>query len=251
MKPNRFQTTAGLGVEATVDGHVVMLGNLRFLNSRLVDMPDIPASDEDEAGLKIIRIAIDGKLGGELHLSDQLRPETSRSIEQLRKLNIAHIIMLTGDDVATAKDMAGKAGITEYRAGLLPAEKVLEIRRLAKQGTGIVMVGDGVNDAPALASADVGVAMGAGGTDLAIESADVVLMSSDLGKLVEAIAIGRRALRILWQNLLFASAVIITLVFLALSGFLPMSIGVVGHEGSTLLVVLNGLRLLAYRFNPT
>ena len=240
--PKRFRTNAGLGVEAVVDEHTVILGSSRFLRNHLDEAPQ----ETESHGHKRIHIAVDGQLAGAVLLADQLRPEAATSVERLRKLGMVKILMLTGDEETTARVMAAEAGIADYHAGLLPAEKVMAIRNLAKQGHGTIMVGDGINDAPALAAADVGVAMGASGTDLAIESADVVLMSGDLHKLVDAVSLSRRALRILRQNLLFASVVIVVLVTLALSGFLPMSIGVVGHEGSTLLVVLNGLRLLRY-----
>lgn len=172
-----------------------------------------------------------------------MRSEAPAAVAALRRLGLAPIVMLTGDEASAAQEVARAATVDQVHSGLLPDEKVEVLQRLA--GThSIVMIGDGINDAPALAAADVGVAMGAAGADVAIETADVVLMSSHLTKLVEAVELGRRTRRILLQNLLFASLVLVTLVVLAVSGRIGMAVGVVSHEGSTMLVVLNGLRLL-------
>jgi Zn2+/Cd2+-exporting ATPase len=260
-----FRTTAGLGVTAEVNGQTVIIGSQRFLASHgLTDFTNskmAAANESTGAGLqsnnspavltaseapqgKSIYVAVDGVTLGVVVLADQLRDEASAAILKLRSLGISSLIMLTGDESRVAQDMAAASGVDTYHAGLLPEEKVERLRDLATAGKHVVMVGDGVNDAPALATAEVGVAMGAAGTDLAIESADVVLMSSHLGQLVEAVALSQRARRILQQNLLFASAVILGLVGYTLLGDLAISTGVVGHEGSTLVVIFNGLRLL-------
>jgi Cd2+/Zn2+-exporting ATPase len=189
------------------------------------------------------RHAPEGTSGGVLAVSDRPRPDAAPAIAALKQLGVGRIILLTGDHERVAEAVAREVGIDEFRAGLLPTDKVVELRRLAAPGRRIAMVGDGVNDAPALAVADVGIAMGGAGTDVALEVADVVLMRDDLSALPTAVWLSRKARARVRQNLAFAFAVI---GVLSLSSFfgLPLWAGVLGHEGSTLLVVLNGLRLL-------
>jgi len=209
------------------------------------------------------RSTIEDTLGGErdwevmgyIAVADELRPEAAEAVHQLRQQGIERVVMMTGDNHAAAHYIAEQAGISEVHADLLPEQK-LELVKELRQENDVAMVGDGVNDAPALATAHVGVAMGAGGTDVALETADVVLMSSDLSKLPFTLRLSRRANRIIRQNVIFSMGVIVTLVLLTIvlpmviEGFLlPLPLGVVGHEGSTLIVVANGLRLL--RMRPT
>ena len=188
---------------------------------------------------------------GFLAVADTIRPEAVAALQQLRKAGIKRMVMLTGDNKAVAQGIATTVGVDETYSDLLPEQKVTIIRDLATRGK-TAMIGDGVNDAPALATAHVGVAMGIGGTDVALETADVVLMASDLNKLAFMLRLSRRAQQIVRQNVIFSIAVIICLIIatvfapLLIPGFrLPLPLGVVGHEGSTLLVVLNGLRMLA------
>jgi Cd2+/Zn2+-exporting ATPase len=167
-------------------------------------------------------------------------------VDKLHAVGVKKVVMLTGDQRGVARAIAAAAGIDEFRAELLPVDKVQAIRQFKQEGT-VMMVGDGVNDAPALATAHLGVAMGAAGTDIAMETADVVLMGDKLENIPLLLGMARHAKRVLTQNLVFASGVIIFLVLAALGFALPLPIGVVGHEGSTVLVCLNGLRLLGYR----
>jgi Zn2+/Cd2+-exporting ATPase len=153
-------------------------------------------------------------------------------------------VLLTGDNQAVAQHVASQIGIDDVRAELLPGDKAQIIEELQQRYGPVAMVGDGVNDAPALATAQLGVAMGVAGTDVAVQSADVLLLSDDLLKLAEALRLGRRTQRIVWQNIGFAGGVIVVLIASALFGNIALPLGVVGHEGSTLLVVANGLRLL-------
>ena len=195
----------------------------------------------------------DWEVMGYIAVADTLRGEAAEAVRRLRDEGIRHVAMITGDNANAAHYIAQQANIDEVYADLLPEHKLDLIKQLGNQGK-VAMVGDGVNDAPALATAHVGIAMGAGGTDVALETADVVLMSSDLAKLPFAIKLSRKAARIIRQNVIFSVSVIITLVLLTIllpviiPGFLlPLPLGVVGHEGSTLIVVANGLRLLAMR----
>ncbi len=196
----------------------------------------------------------DWEVVGYIAVADAVRPEAKKAIADLRLAGIERIVMLTGDNKAVAEAIAAEVGITDVYSELLPEQKVEIVRELSV-GDQAVMVGDGVNDAPALATASVGIAMGAGGTDVAMETADVVLMSSDLSKLPFTITLGRKAARVVRQNVIFSVSVIAVLVSVTVLGpllvpgfFMPLPLGVVGHEGSTLIVVLNGLRLL--RMNP-
>lgn len=157
------------------------------------------------------------------------------------------MVILTGDNERVARSVAAQSGVDEVYAGLLPQDKVQLLEMLRQKYGVTAMVGDGVNDAPALAAADIGMAMGGAGSDVALETADVVLMSDDLTNLPHAVALARQARRIIWQNLTFALAVIVVLVVSAFGFNLPLPLGVVGHEGSTVMVVLNGLRLLAFK----
>jgi Cd2+/Zn2+-exporting ATPase len=176
-------------------------------------------------------------------VADALRPEAEVAIDGLRQAGVQRIVMLTGDNEHVARAIGDQLGIDDVRADLLPEQKLTTIHELMADGP-VAMIGDGVNDAPALATATLGVAMGGAGTDVALETADVVLMSDDLRKLPYALKLSRRARRTIVQNLTFSLAVIVTLVTSALLIGIPLPLGVVGHEGSTILVVLNGLRLL-------
>jgi P-type E1-E2 ATPase len=159
-------------------------------------------------------------------------------------------VLLTGDNPGAAGRLAAEAGINDVHAGLLPADKVDQVKTLQATGRRVLLVGDGVNDAPALAAADLGVAMGSHGSDLALQSADAVLVRDDLTTLPAVIALSRRARRLMVANLIIAASFITALVAWDLFGHLPLPLGVAGHEGSTVIVGLNGLRLLASRSWP-
>ena len=184
-------------------------------------------------------------LGG-LAIADVLRAEAPGVVRALKAIGVERIVMVTGDNARVASAIARQAGVDEFHAELLPEDKVRVLKSLKTIGP-VAMVGDGVNDAPALATATIGIAMGAAGTDVAMETADVVLMSDNLRNIPFAISISRHARTVIWQNLAIALSVIVVLIASALGFSLPLTLGVVGHEGSTVLVCLNGLRLLAYR----
>jgi Cd2+/Zn2+-exporting ATPase len=166
-------------------------------------------------------------------------------VRALKRIGIERVVMVTGDNRRVASAIARQAGVDEFHAELLPEDKVRVLKSLKAIGP-VAMVGDGVNDAPALATATIGIAMGAAGTDVAMETADVVLMSDNLRHIPFAISMSRRARIVIWQNLTIALSVIVLLVASALGLSLPLTIGVLGHEGSTVLVCLNGLRLLGF-----
>jgi Cd2+/Zn2+-exporting ATPase len=154
--------------------------------------------------------------------------------------------MLTGDNARVAEAVAKTVGVDEAHADLLPGDKVSVLKELEARYGPVAMVGDGVNDAPALAVSTLGIAMGAAGTDVALETADVVLMADDLGKIPYVLGLAKRARRVVWQNIVFSMAVVVMLIVGTFGVNLPLPLGVVGHEGSTLIVVANGLRLLAF-----
>ncbi|MBV8378146.1 MAG: heavy metal translocating P-type ATPase [Verrucomicrobia bacterium] len=206
-----------------------------------VDRDSVPCSGDDAAVGKSR-----AKVLGLIAVADSLRPDAIEVVQKLRSIGVKKIVMLTGDHDRVARAIGRRAGIDEVFSHLLPEGKVEAIRALKKFGR-VAMVGDGINDAPALATADVGIAMGAAGTDVAMETADVVLMSDNLRNIPFALRLSRRSQTIIFQNLAFSLAVIVVLVASALGFHLPLPIGVIGHEGSTVLVCLNGLRLLAFR----
>ncbi len=272
-EPLEFAAVAGHGIEAKFardNGLIetIFIGNDKlFLDEEMDFSPAIRVIGDalQKQGktvmLVVRRSTVEDTLGsardwevvGYLAVADSVRPESAAAVQQLRDLGVKRIAMLTGDNKAVAQAIANEVGITEVYSDLLPEEKVEVIQRMVGE-TDVVMVGDGVNDAPALATASVGIAMGSGGTDVALETADVVLMSSDLSKLPFTLRLGRKAQRIVRQNVIFSVGVIVTLVTLTIlvpvfvDGFvLPLPMGVVGHEGSTLIVVTNGLRMLAMR----
>lgn len=249
-----FQSVTGKGAEADVAGARYVVGSRRFMNELSASGMDalLPRAGElEKLGKSCIWLARRGEDDAVealavFALADTIRPEARDIAAQLHRLGVKKVVMLTGDQTAVAAAIAGEAGIDEFRAELLPADKVQFIRQLKEEGT-VMMVGDGVNDAPALAAANLGVAMGAAGSDIAMETADVVLMGDKLSNIPTLVGMARHAKRVLQQNLTFASGVIVVLVAAALGFALPLPIGVIGHEGSTVLVCLNGLRLLVYR----
>lgn len=270
--PTEFYAVPGHGIQAhfTRRDHreTIYIGNDKLFMSEAMDFSPairmIGASLQQQgktAMLVVRRSTVADTLGsnrdwevvGFIAVADTVRTEAKTAITQLRALGMQRIAMLTGDNKAVAANIAKELNITEVYSDLLPEQKVEIIHQLVKEGQ-VAMVGDGVNDAPALATASVGIAMGAGGTDVALETADVVLMASDLSKLPFILNLGRQAERIVRQNVIFSVGVIVALVIATIvlpmlwPGFiLPLPFGVVGHEGSTLIVVTNGLRLLALR----
>ncbi|MGE5251800.1 MAG: heavy metal translocating P-type ATPase [Bacteroidota bacterium] len=247
-----FRAIPGQGVEGRIADQLLWIGNERMLSERAVSLPPAVAKRADELhaqGQTVIFVYSPSRetFLGLFAVADSLREDAVEMIKALKNAGIERVVMLTGDHPQVAAAMAARLGVDEFHAGLLPQDKVTVLRALQRKYGPVAMVGDGVNDAPSLATADVGIAMGGAGTDVAIETADVVLMSDDLHKIPFTINLARRARRVVWQNLTFAMAVIVILVASALGAQLPLPLGVVGHEGSTVLVVLNGLRLLAYQ----
>ncbi|MFJ6413623.1 heavy metal translocating P-type ATPase [Terribacillus saccharophilus] len=234
--------TAGQGMHGIWQGQKWRIGKISYMqNPADQDLTD-QANALAAAGKSLVYIENEYGLAGVFALQDTIRPEAKAAIRSLSKLGIS-TIMLTGDNDQTAKAIAKEAGITMYRANCLPDEKVAEIKKLESSYGTIAMVGDGINDAPALATAQVGIAMG-NGTDAALETADMVLIKNDLGKLADAVKLSKRMRKIIKQNVIFSVSVILLLILANISQYLGLPLGVVGHEGSTILVILNGLRLL-------
>jgi Cd2+/Zn2+-exporting ATPase len=239
----------GLGVLGRVEGEVVRVGQLRFLEAEGLAVPPefaAHARDLERQGLTVGLVARGDRYAA-FGFSDTPREETPTFLEEARRAGISRFVMLTGDTAQTASAVAADLRLDEVRAGLMPADKTQVIADLVGQGRRVMMVGDGVNDAPALAQATLGVAMGGLGSDIAMNAADVVLMHDRLDRIPLLIRLGRRTNRIIRANLFFASGVIVLLTTLSLIGRLPLPLAVVGHEGSTVLVILNGLRLLRSR----
>ena len=246
-----FQSAPGQGVTARVDGHQVTVGSPRLLNESPAgpdhDWAAVSVADFEQAGHTAVVVTVDHDPVAVLALVDRLRPHAQTTVSQLRELTGSTPILLTGDNLGAATRVATDVAITDVRAGLLPEDKVNAVRQLQAGEQRVLVVGDGVNDAPALAAADLGVALGRHGSDLALETADAVIVRDELATLPVLIAVSRRARRVVIANLAFASTVIVGLVGLDLAGHLPLPLGVAGHEGSTVIVGLNGLRLLSRR----
>ena len=240
----RVEEVAGQGIRAVVNGRTVCVGN-----SKMMDAIGAKWKSCEEAGT-IIHVAVDGAYAGHIHISDIEKPDAKTAIAELKALGVGRTVMLTGDRKEVAKRVASDLGLDEYHAELLPADKVSGVEQLLqsrKEGAGLVFVGDGINDAPVLARADIGVAMGAMGSDAAIEAADVVLMDDQPSKIARAVRISRSTLSIAKQNIIFAIAVKIGILILAAFGLAPMWLAVFGDTGVLILCVLNSMRTLKAR----
>ncbi len=245
-----FQSTAGKGAEATIETTRYLVGSERLFRERNASGAASLAAISQPLQAKGKTCVWLGTRVGDLVtaqavlvMADTIRPAARHLADDLHRLGVKKVVMLTGDQRLVAEAIALEAKVDEVFAELLPEDKLKVIRELKLEGT-VMMIGDGVNDAPALAMSDIGVAMGAAGTDVAMETADVVLMGDRLENIALLVGHARRAKRVLLQNLVFASAVIVVLIIAALGFSLALPLGVVGHEGSTVLVCLNGLRLL-------
>lgn len=232
---------AGRGIRANVSGRTVCVGN-----SKMMEDIGLEAHNCHLAGT-IIHVAVDGKYAGHIVINDKIKEDSAEAIAQLKRLGVEKTVMLTGDREAVGKDVAERLGLDEYHAELLPADKVAHVERLIKEtteGKSLAFVGDGINDAPVLKRADVGIAMGGLGSDAAIEAADVVLMDDHPSKIATAVSIARRTIRIARQNVVFAISVKVAVLLLAAVGLGNMWMAVFADVGVTVLAVLNAMRAL-------
>ncbi|MFJ7333093.1 heavy metal translocating P-type ATPase [Streptomyces sp. NPDC101116] len=235
-----FTSAPGVGVTAVVGGRKVAVG----APARLADDTVGTAVELEESGRTAVLVVVDGTPAGLLGVADRLRPDATATVASLTRLTGTAPVLLTGDNPRAAARLAAEAGIDDVRAGLLPQDKLTAVQEMESTGRKVLVVGDGVNDAPALAAAHTGVAMGRAGSDLALETADAVIVRDELAAVPATVALSRRARRLVVQNLVIAGVFIAGLVVWDLAGDLPLPLGVAGHEGSTVLVGLNGLRLL-------
>ena len=239
-EPREYEQVRGRGVKAVVENETILVGNSALLQENNVE---VSVAGNDSA--TPVHISINGKLAGIIRIEDMIREGAKEALAELRNTGIKRIIMLTGDQEFVAKAVADQLAIDEYKANLLPEDKVAAIRDIQQTGTRLAMVGDGINDAPALAAADVSIAMGGGGTQAAMEAADIVLMTDDLAKIIVARTISRRAYRTIQQNLIGGVGIVhilgITAALLGLIG--PIQAALL-HLGPDILVFLNSVRLL-------
>jgi Cd2+/Zn2+-exporting ATPase len=237
-----LQSVPGMGAHAIVGGQTWSIGKASLFRE-VSDAARASHQALTGEGKTVVMLGT-GAVRGLIGLRDALRPRASDAVRALLGFGLDHVVLITGDTRQTADAVGKDVGITEIHAELLPADKVRIVDDLVHRHGHVAMVGDGVNDGPALAAATVGIAMGVSGTDVALETADVVLTTDDLEKIAYAVALGRQALRVVKQNLVLALGMILLLIVSDLLGWITLPWGVVGHEGSTLLVTLNGLRLL-------
>ena len=233
---------AGMGVRAQVDGRAVLAGNRKLMAHFAISLPQ----GEDPVGT-VVHVAVDGVYAGCLVIADQVKPGAAEALEQLKKAGVSRTVMLTGDTPQVGEAVGRALGLDQVHAGLLPGDKVEWVERLLAEkapGTALAFVGDGINDAPVLSRADVGVAMGAMGSDAAIEAADVVLMDDDLSKLPQAVAIARKTLRVVKENTIFAIGIKLAVLVLSAFGLVGLWWAVFADVGVSVLAILNASRML-------
>jgi Zn2+/Cd2+-exporting ATPase len=244
--PDSFENFRGRGVKAQWNAKTIVVGSSEMLRGEGIEIPEsakgLLGSKEFES-MTFLLVGLDHRLQGLISIADTLRKGAKAAIDKIRLEGVSEIWMLTGDSPQVA-DRIGKELGVRYEAKLLPEEKVVSVKEWKRKGRVVAMVGDGVNDAPALAAADIGIAMGAVGTDVAIETADIVLMTDELEKIPTVIRLSRKALRVIKENIAFAIVFNTVLVFLSAKGWMTMILGAVLHQGSSLLVILSSMRLL-------
>ena len=245
-----FEAIPGRGLQATVADKAVLVGNPALMDARGIDASPLAneIARQQAQARTVVLVAVDGALLGALAIGDELKPSSAAAIAALKSRGL-NVVMVTGDNAQTADAIAGQVGIKRVYAGILPADKAAVVRDLQDQGETVAMVGDGINDAPALAQADVGLAIGTG-TDIAIESSDVTLISGDLNGVVSAIDLSQRTMRAIYQNLFWAFIYNILLIPVAMLGGLIPMFAAAAMAFSSVLVVTNSLRLRTARVAP-
>lgn len=247
-----FEAFPGKGARAVVEGEVFYIGSTRFMQELGIDVPATTAMAELQMrGCSVVYLSDGEKLWGAIGAADTLKPGSLDAIAKLKDVGVRKTVMLTGDTVQSGRAIAAQLGIDEEHAELLPEDKLRKIKELSTGRQKVAMVGDGINDSPALAAADVGVAMGGAGSPAAIEAADVALMADDIAMLPYAISLSKKAKRIIKQNVALSLFVVALLVVGALSKYISLAVGVVGHEGSALIVIANSMRLLKRSPTPS
>ena len=241
LEPENFEVVKGRGVAGTVDTKSIVLGNKAFMQENKIALSSTPSSQTDTS----VYLAVNNTLAGIFYVSDAIKEGAKDMIDGLRKSGIKKIVMLTGDNPETAKYVAEMIGITDYKSNLLPEDKITIIKELQKDGSKVAMVGDGINDSPALVQANIGIAMGAVGTEAAMEAADIVLMQDKLEKIARARAISKRAFRTIKENIIVGVGVVhitgIVLVLLRILG--PVQAAAI-HLLPDTLVFINSIKLL-------
>ncbi|MFA6247725.1 MAG: heavy metal translocating P-type ATPase [Mucilaginibacter sp.] len=246
LSANNLQAVTGHGVKATIGNKKIIIGNRSLFKKLSADVHTRVEKLEKEGNTTML-VEQDGEIVGLISLMDVARKEAGKTLKELKELGIKRMIMLTGDNQQVAEAVAKQIGITDAIGGLLPEEKVKAVQDLIKAEKKVAMIGDGVNDAPAMAKSTVGIAMGAAGSDVALETADIALMADRLDNLPFAIGLSRQSRKIIRQNLVISLGMVAILIPLTIFGISGIGPAVIGHEGSTLVVVFNGLRLLVYQ----
>ncbi|MCK5587535.1 MAG: cadmium-translocating P-type ATPase [Candidatus Lokiarchaeota archaeon] len=248
--PDKLSVISGIGVIAEYNSRRIIMGKRKLLEDNgLIFSKEIDRylQKAEIKGYTVIPIGVDDRVIGAISVADLLKPEAPEALSKLKKVGIKQIFMLTGDNERAAETIAKCMEIDVFKANLLPEDKVSYVKQLREEGHVVGMVGDGINDAPALAAADIGIAMGAAGTDVAIETADIALMSDDISKVPYAIGLSKKTNAIIRQNITFALVIVFALLIATLFGIVELASGILGHEASALLVILNGMRLLRYK----
>ena len=244
------EVVKGGGIIAAVNGQRVAVGNIALMEKEKVELSAEAQADAarlERDGNSLVLTAVDGRLKIMMGIRDQIRPGVKEELQKLRKLGVKNLIMLSGDNQGTVDIISRELGLNEAHGNMLPEDKAEYVKRLREAGRIVAFVGDGVNDSPSLALADIGIAMG-GGTDVAIETSDVVLMNSDFRRLPHALGLAKATAANMLQNIVIAVGVVLFLLAsVFFSEWMNMSIGMLVHEGSILVVILNGMRLLRYR----
>lgn len=244
--PELFENFRGKGVRAQWNSKTIIVGTSEMVKDKEIEIPESVKELlelKESEGMTSLLVVLDGNFVGLVSIADTLREKAKSAIDQIRKEGVSEIWMLTGDSDQVADRIGKELGVS-YEAKLLPEEKVMKVKEWKRKGQVVAMVGDGVNDAPALAAADIGIAMGTVGTDVAIETADIALMTDELEKIPVVIRLSRKALRVIKENLFFAIVFNTVLVLLSAQGWVTMILGAVLHQASSLLVILNSMRLL-------